>query len=298
MLRNVDDVGMYLRRIAKTPLLDRQREKAMADEVCRTRRAFLTRLLATDYSLRVVLAAAQKAARRELRIDHVVEVVGIDVRSRQEAFDRLHAGIRMLRRALRTNRKELPIAGDRQQAVRRREAARQSLRRRRAVARGLQKLAFQGLLLKKPLAGLSQISARMTDALGQLKLLDPTPANDSRRCAIRREVHRLARLSGEGPRSLPPRLAAIRRLLEQHEAACHAFMLPNLRLVVSIAKQHAASQDDLLDAIQEGNLGLMCAIDKFDPARGYRFSTSPSGGSGRPFAAPLAGAATASERRT
>ena len=272
--RTLDETGMYLRKIAGTPLLDRDGEVVSAERVCRTRRTFLTRLLANDYSLRLVLAAARKAAEHKLRIDHVVDLQGIDVAARQRAYDRLDAGVKLLRRALRRNRRDLRIIDDRQQPAQKRKDARQSLwRRRRAAARHIQKLQFQGVLLKKPLARLTRIAVRMTDAVVQLKILDPTPANASRRREARGELRRLVRLTGESPRSLPRRLVGIRRLYSEHEAACHAFMLPNLRLVVSIAKQYSTTHDDLLDLIQEGNLGLMRAVDKFDPARGHRFST-------------------------
>ena len=217
----------------------RDNEVAIAEKVCQTRRTFLTRLLANDYSLRVVLAAARKAAEHKLRIDHVVDVQGIDAAARQEAYDRLHAGMKVLRRALRKNRRDLRIAGDRQQPAERRKDARQLLlRRRRAAARQIQKLQFQGVLLKKPMARLSRIAVRMTDAVVQLKILDPTPANAARRREARGELRRLVRLTGESPKSLPRRLVDIRRLCREHEAACQAFMLPNLRLVVSIAKQY------------------------------------------------------------
>ncbi len=272
--RTPDEMGMYLRKIAGTPLLDRDHEAATAEKVCRTRRKFLTRLLANDYSLRVVLAAARKAAEHKLRIDHVIDVQGIDAAARREAYDRLDAGVKVLRRALRRNRRDQRIAGDRRQPAEKRKDARQSLfRRRRAAARQIQKLQFQGLLLKKPLARLSHIAVRMTDAVVQLKILDPTPANAAERREARAELRRLVRLAGESPKALLRRLVDVRRLCREHEAACHAFMLPNLRLVVSIAKQYSATQDDLLDLVQEGNLGLMRAVDKFDPARGHRFST-------------------------
>lgn len=57
------------------------------------------------------------------------------------------------------------------------------------------------------------------------------------------------------------------------EAAREKMINSNLRLVVSIAKQHQASRMPLLDLIQEGNLGLFTAVDKFDPDLGYKFST-------------------------
>ncbi len=272
--RTPDEMGMYLRKIARTPLLDRDDELLTAEKVCQTRRAFLTRLLANDYSLRLVMTAARKAADHKLRIDHVVDVQGIDAAARQEAYDRLHAGVKVLRRVLRKNRRDLRVASDQEQPAEIRKDARQLLMRRRcAAARQIQKLQFQVVLLKKPMRRLSRIAMRMTDAVVQLKILDPTPVNAARRHEARRELCRLVRLTGESPKALPRRLIDIRRLCREHEAACHAFMLPNLRLVVSIAKQYSTTQDDLLDLIQEGNLGLMRAVDKFDPARGHRFST-------------------------
>jgi RNA polymerase sigma factor (sigma-70 family) len=265
---------MYLRKIGRTPLLNRGDEVATAEKVCQTRRALLTRLLAGDYPLRVVLAAARKAAEHKLRIDRVVDVQGIDAAARQEAFGRLGAGVSVLQRALRANRRDLRIAGDARQPAERRKDARQLLlRRRRAAARRIQELHFQDGLLKKSFVPLSRIAIRMTDAVVQLKLLDPTPENAPRRRKARGALRRLARLTGETAHSLPRRLVAVRRLFGEYEAACHAFMLPNLRLVVAIAKQYSAAGDDMLDLIQEGNLGLMRAIDKFDPARGHRFST-------------------------
>ena len=65
----------------------------------------------------------------------------------------------------------------------------------------------------------------------------------------------------------------VRRAIQLGEAAKKAFIESNLRLVVSIAKRYQGSSVPLLDLIQEGNLGLMHAVEKFDWRQGFKFST-------------------------
>src|SRR3984957_6842684 len=71
----------------------------------------------------------------------------------------------------------------------------------------------------------------------------------------------------------PSRKQALKRAVHRGDQAERDFVQSNLRLVVSIAKKYQASGLPLLDLIQEGNLGLMHAVEKFDWRKGFKFST-------------------------
>ncbi|HZU71824.1 MAG TPA: sigma-70 family RNA polymerase sigma factor [Acidimicrobiales bacterium] len=83
-----------------------------------------------------------------------------------------------------------------------------------------------------------------------------------------------ARVDLEAKKDLTPaRRRELRRLVSRADEATDTFVKANLRLVVSIAKKYQSSGLPLLDLIQEGNLGLMHAVEKFDHRKGFKFST-------------------------
>ena len=110
----------------------------------------------------------------------------------------------------------------------------------------------------------------LTD-IGQYPLLTK---DDEVRLAQAIEAGRDAEADSKAPKGLTTaKKRELRRAVMEGEQAQQTFVQSNLRLVVSIAKKYQASGLPLLDLIQEGNLGLMHAVEKFDWRKGFKFST-------------------------
>jgi RNA polymerase primary sigma factor len=90
--------------------------------------------------------------------------------------------------------------------------------------------------------------------------------HDTLSCYLR-EIGRYELLSAEQEKDLA------RRIAQGDKAAFEQLVGANLRLVIGIARRYSTATTELLDLIQEGNIGLIRAAEKFDPERGYRFST-------------------------
>ena len=108
------------------------------------------------------------------------------------------------------------------------------------------------------------LAQRIEAGLYARHLLDQLRARDTlgRRRAVKLQAARKVATTDE-----------LARLAEDGEAAKRAFIRSNLRLVVSLARRYTRASMPLLDLIQEGNVGLVRAVEKFDYARGYKFST-------------------------
>ena len=106
--------------------------------------------------------------------------------------------------------------------------------------------------------------------IGRIPLL--TPAEE---IELGNQVQAMMALTEDGSRVFEEGelTTAQRRLLRIGRRAKERMMKANLRLVVSVAKKYQGKGLELLDLIQEGSLGLERAVEKFDPTRGYKFST-------------------------
>ena len=107
--------------------------------------------------------------------------------------------------------------------------------------------------------------------IGRYPLLDK---HDEARLAKAIEAGReAASAERSAPQLTPTKRRALRRTVLEGQEAHQIFVQSNLRLVVAIAKRYQASGLPLLDLVQEGNLGLIHAVEKFDWRRGFKFST-------------------------
>ena len=118
-----------------------------------------------------------------------------------------------------------------------------------------------------------QVSRQMDELKRQLHSLRGRHNVTELRQSIRRELCQLMRITLESPATLARRMNRIAGLANEYETAKRCLSAGNLRLVVSIAKRYRNRGLSFLDLIQEGNTGLMRAVDKFESARGYKFST-------------------------
>jgi RNA polymerase primary sigma factor len=117
------------------------------------------------------------------------------------------------------------------------------------------------------------MSARMDRIQQDLRMIKEGSLSCDDRADMRKELRDLMLTTLESPRSLRTRVDILEKLKVEYEAAKRNLSAANLRLVVSIAKKYRNRGLSFLDLIQEGNAGLMRAVDKFEYRRGFKFCT-------------------------
>ena len=228
--------------------------------------------------LQAAVSLLEKVRDGRLRLDRTIEVSVTNVREKRHIMGLLGPNLATLAPpAAAQPGRLLSSPSARRSAMReRREAWRRLVRRRNKAVRLVEELGLRTQRLQPLLDKLREISAADGRALaGSLAELRAHAARPPSRVA---EIRTRASLpdadhAGEPRHAAPPHRPHRRSSSEEYDAAKRGLSAGNLRLVVSIAKRYRNRGLSFLDLIQEGNTGLMRAVDKFEHARGYKFST-------------------------
>ena len=229
-------------------------------------------MLASDYLLQGAVALLKKVRDGKLRLDRTIEVSVTNTAEKKNLLKRLTPNLKTLVQLLRQNRKDFYLAIDKRQPMELRRAAwRRLVRRRNKAVRLIEDLNLRTNRLQPLLDKMTEIRQRSLHIRAQLKKGDGGSLGSLE--GLRSELHQLMRITLESPGTLDRRMKRTAYWQQKYDQAKRVLSAGNLRLVVSIAKKYRNRGLSFLDLIQEGNTGLMRAVDKFEHARGYKFST-------------------------
>jgi len=269
-----EPVQMYLMQMAKFPLLTRTQEIDAAKKIEYTRRRYRHSMLGTDYMLDHATTILERVHGKELRIDRTIEVSVTNTAEKKKIFKRLDPNTRTLRKMLGGNREDFKVAIRRGRTRSRHEAWKRLTKRRNRAVRLVEEFNLRMNRLLPGFSNLCEISDRMQELQRQIE-----SAGETNSCAnqsvhqLRDELHYLMRITFESPATLKRRIDRTKKYGHEFDAAKRELSQGNLRLVVSFAKKYRNKGLSFLDLIQEGNTGLMRAVEKFEYARGFKFST-------------------------
>jgi RNA polymerase primary sigma factor len=264
-----DTLGVYLRQMGAIPLLNRQQElvMAMALEVARDR--FRHAALFCGPVLKRVAATFTRIKAGELTIDPLIDVVTSRGKTREVILRRLPHNLRTLDKLVRQADADFARLARVESALGRRRGRRALWRQLRKAARLAEELSPRTEVLEL-WVGESIVQA----ACWQERYGPGSPKPSPRRRpahlkALREELRPFLALPGD--LDLLVRVVPARQVA--YQKARRALAEANLRLVVSIAKRYRNRGLPFADLIQEGNRGLMRAVDKYEHRMGFKFGT-------------------------
>lgn len=267
-----DPVRMYLTQMGEIPLLTRKQEIELAKRIETARQRFRCRLLECNYVIQSAYKVLKRVQDGELPFDRTVQVSVTDRLEKDQILGRLPHNLQTLEMLLKRNRRDYRVALSKSQSKTKRTMAWKRLgsSRRRAV-RLVEELGLRTQRIESMIRSLEEFSMRIDTLRAEIQ--KARQAGTEPRPAALKEFRNILMVTQETPTSLRNRVEFLKREYSAYQQAKRELSEGNLRLVVSIAKKYRNRGLSFLDLIQEGNAGLMRAVDKFEYRRGFKFCT-------------------------
>jgi len=275
-VKRIDDpVRMYLTQMGEIPLLTRPEEIRLAKKIELTRMAFRQKVIESDYCAGLAVDILQQVHDSRLPFDRTMKISTSEHAAKNRISARIPVNLETVRILLAKNEEDWnSLRASRVRMTIRCETDRRIRERRRKISKLIEELSLRTSRIQplmKRLRGLHRKMVELQRRIAAQEKRLTMPHEDF--LAMKDELEGLESLALETSEPLGERLRSIHRVFTEYEDAKRNLSGGNLRLVVSIAKKYRNRGLSFLDIIQEGNTGLIRAVDKYEYKRGYKFST-------------------------
>ena len=269
-----DPIRMYLSQMSHIPLLSREEEISHAKTIEVSRKRFRRAVLTSLCGMQATVDTLWQVYRGELPFDRTIKVSLTENLTKEQILARMPHNLKLLDHLLEQNRvtfaklisKKVPVDKKAKLRV-------EFIRRRYKCLQLVEELSLRTRRVQPLIRELEKLCNRMVYVKGKLEEVKLDPTQSFLRAQLRSELRRLMVQTQETPTSIQRRLEQAQQSLAVCEKVKRKLSNGNLRLVVSVAKKYRNRGMSFLDLIQEGNTGLMRAVDKYEFRRGFKFST-------------------------